>query len=39
VYLQEAAKLNPVDLAKYKKIIVSTKALETIIARINGGKN
>jgi large subunit ribosomal protein L4 len=39
VYLQEAAKLNSVDLAKYKKIIVSTKALETIIARINGGKN
>jgi len=39
IYLHEAAKLNPVDLAKYKKIIVSTKALETIIARINGGKN
>jgi len=39
VYLQEAAKLNPVDLAKYKKIIVSLKALETIIARVNGGKN
>jgi large subunit ribosomal protein L4 len=39
IYIQEAAKLNPVDLAKYKKIIVSTKALETIIARINGGKN
>ncbi len=39
VYLQEAAKLNPVDLAKYKKIIVSVKALETIIARVNGGKN
>lgn len=38
VYLQEAAKLNPVDLAKYKKIILSSKALETVIARINGGK-
>ena len=39
VYLQEAAKLNSVDLAKYKKIIVSSKALEAIIARVNGGKN
>ena len=39
VYLQEAAKLNTLDLAQYKKIIVSTKALETIIARVNGGKN
>jgi len=39
VYLQDAAKLNPVDLAKYKKIIVSLKALDTIIARVNGGKN
>jgi large subunit ribosomal protein L4 len=39
VYLQEAAKLNTLDLAQYKKIIVSTKALETIITRVNGGKN
>lgn len=39
VYLQEAAKLNSLDLAKYKKIIVSTKALEAIIARVTGGKN
>ena len=39
VYLQEAAKLNTLDLAQYKKIIVSTKALETILARVNGGKN
>ena len=39
VYLQEAAKLNTLDLAQYKKIIVSTKALEAIIARVNGGKN
>lgn len=39
VFLQEAARLNPVDLAKYRKIIVSVKALETIIARVNGGKN
>lgn len=38
IYLQEAAKLNPVDLAQYRKIILSTKALETIIARLNGGK-
>ena len=39
VYLQEAAKLNSLDLAKYKKIIVSTKALEAIIARVTGGQN
>ena len=39
VTLQEAAKLNTLDLAQYKKIIVSTKALEAIIARVNGGKN
>jgi large subunit ribosomal protein L4 len=39
VTLQEAAKLNTLDLSQYKKIIVSTKALEAIIARANGGKN
>ena len=39
VSLQEAAKLNTLDLAQYQKIIVSTKALEAIIARVNGGKN
>ncbi len=39
VSLQEAAKLNTHDLCQYKKIVVSTKALETIIARVNGGKN
>jgi large subunit ribosomal protein L4 len=39
VSLQEAAKLNTLDLAQYGKIIVSTKALEAIIARVNGGKN
>ena len=39
VSLQEAAKLNTLDLAQYKKIIVSTKALEAIIARVTGGSN
>jgi large subunit ribosomal protein L4 len=39
VSLQEAAKLNTLDLAQYKKIIVSSKALEAIIARVTGGKN
>ena len=39
VSLQDASKLNTLDLAQYKKIIVSSKALETIIARVNGGKN
>ena len=39
VSLQEAAKLNTLDLCHYQKIVVSTKALEAIIARVNGGKN
>jgi large subunit ribosomal protein L4 len=39
VALQEASKLNTLDLAQYRKIIVSTKALETIIARVKGDKN
>jgi large subunit ribosomal protein L4 len=39
VSLQEAAELNTLDLAQYSKIVVSTTALESIIARINGGKN
>jgi large subunit ribosomal protein L4 len=39
VSLQEAAKLNTLDLSQYRKIIVSTKALETIIARVAGEKN
>jgi large subunit ribosomal protein L4 len=39
VSLQEATKLNTLDLAQYAKIIVSAKALEAILARVNGGKN
>ena len=39
VSLQEAAKLNSLDLAQYQRIIVSAKALDTIIARVTGGKN
>ena len=39
VSLQEASKLNTLDLAQYAKIIVSSKALEQILARVNGGKN
>jgi len=39
VSLQEASKLNTLDLAQYKRIIVSSKALETILTRVNGGKN
>ncbi len=38
VYLQEAAELNTHDLAQYGTILVSATALETIIARANGGK-
>ena len=39
VTLQDASKLNSHDLAQFAKIIVSTKAIETIITRANGGKN
>jgi large subunit ribosomal protein L4 len=39
VSLQDASKLNTLDLAQYKKIIVSAKALDAILARVNGGKN
>jgi large subunit ribosomal protein L4 len=39
ISLQEACTLNTLDLAQYKKIIVSSSALEAIIARVNGGKN
>lgn len=39
VSLQEAAKLNSKDLAQYKRIIISSKGLEKVIARANGGKN
>lgn len=39
VSLQEASKLNTLDLAQYSKIIVSSKALEAILSRVNGGKN
>ena len=39
VSLQDASKLNTLDLAQYAKIIVSSKALDTIIARATGGTN
>jgi large subunit ribosomal protein L4 len=39
VSMQEAAKLNTLDLAQYRKIIVSSKALEKIIARLEGGNS
>ncbi len=39
VMLQEASKLNTLDLAQYQHIIVSSKALETILSRVNGGTN
>ncbi len=37
VAMQEASKLNTLDLAQYGKIIVSSAALEQIIARAKGG--
>jgi large subunit ribosomal protein L4 len=39
VSLQEASKLSAIDLAQYRSIIVSTKALGAILTRVNGGKN
>jgi large subunit ribosomal protein L4 len=36
VTLQEAAKLNTLDLVAYTRIVVSTKALEHLITRANG---
>lgn len=39
VTLQEAAKLNTLDLVAYSKIVVSTKAIEQLIARANGGQS
>ena len=39
VSMQEASKLNTLDLAQYRKIIVSTAALEKIIARVSGGNS
>jgi large subunit ribosomal protein L4 len=39
VSMQEASKLNTLDLAQYRKIIVSTSALEKIIARVSGGNS
>jgi len=39
ISLLEAANLSTVDLAQYRAIIVSSKALEVIIVRVNGGKN
>jgi large subunit ribosomal protein L4 len=39
VTLQEATKLNTLDLVTYGKIVVSSKALDTIIARANGGQS
>lgn len=39
VSLQDASKLNTLDLAQYRKIIVSSAALEKIIARVSGGKS
>ena len=39
VTLQNASKLNTLDLVTYSWIVVSTKALEQILARANGGQS
>jgi len=38
VEMQEASKLNTLDLAQYKKILISEAALEKIIARVKAAK-
>lgn len=39
VTMQVASKLNTKDLCSYSKIVVSSKALDAIIARVKGGTN
>lgn len=39
IAFQEANELNTLDLAQYRKIVLSTKALEQILARVNGDQN
>lgn len=39
VSMQEASKLNTLDLAQYRKIIVSSSALDKIIARVGGANS
>lgn len=39
VTLQDASRLNTLDLAQHATIIVSSRALDAILARVNGGKN
>ncbi len=39
VTLQDATKLNTLDLVTYSGFVVSTKALEKIIARVNGAQS
>lgn len=37
VFLQDATQLNTLDLTQYRKVILSEKALENVIARMKGG--
>ena len=39
VSLQGAAKHNAYDLARYTKVVISSKALDVVLARVNGGTN
>ncbi|MBE7537510.1 MAG: 50S ribosomal protein L4 [Opitutaceae bacterium] len=39
VSLQEASKLNTLDLAHYKKIILSAAAMDAVLARVKGAQN
>ena len=35
--LQDATKLNALDLCQYRKLLLSEKALENVLARMKGG--
>ena len=37
VFIQDATQLNTLDLTQYRKVILSEKALENVIARMKGG--
>jgi len=39
VTLSEAGNLSVLDLVRYRRILVSSKGIETILARVNGGQS
>jgi len=37
VYIEESANINPFDLVRFERVVFSEKALESLLARLNGG--